>query len=51
MTARVVTPGGRLGTVVHVRDGVALVRHHRGRAFYAVRDLTPARPLPQRMGE
>lgn len=42
MSSRVVTPSGRIGTVAQVRDGVALVRHGRSRAYYALRDLTPA---------
>ena len=41
---RVVVPGGRIGRVMQQRDGLALVRLSRGRAWYAVRDLAPAKP-------
>lgn len=46
MSLSVVVPGGRRGQLVQVREGVALVRHGRSRAYYRADDVRLVQPLP-----
>jgi hypothetical protein len=41
---RVITPTGRVGTIVQTVEGCALVRFHTGRGWFRLDELEPAPP-------